>query len=131
MRLGRGRRRGRGYERVAAGTFGELQTRELLAEAGGGGSADAAAGWGGDRYELWQRAAPEDCAAPCRRANVLAVRWAWDTPRDEREFAAKLRQWVRDGLATTRGRGRGRRGPTATLALAPSAAEARRGSPRR
>ena len=29
------------------------------------------------------------------------MRWRWDTPADEREFAAKLRQWVRDGLGAT------------------------------
>jgi hypothetical protein len=127
---------GRGYERVAAGTSGELQTRELLAEAGGGGSADAAEGWGGDRYELWQPRGLADCAAPCRTADVLVVRWVWDTPRDEREFAAKLRQWVADGLGAERAGEEwtvdggavavGRRGGAVTLAMAPDRAQARR-----
>ena len=118
---------GRGYERVAAGTLGELQTRELLAEAGGGGSADAAEGWGGDRYELWQPRGLEGCAAPCRRADVLVIRWVWDTPRDEREFAAKLRQWSRDGLDASDGAVVvARRDGAVTLALAPDPALARR-----
>ena len=51
---------GAGWRRVARGTWGEWQTRELL-----GGDADAAAaGWGGDRYELWQRGAVRLAAVP-------------------------------------------------------------------
>jgi hypothetical protein len=80
-------RLGDGWTRAAAGTWGELQTRELLAAAGGGGESEAAAGWGGDRWELWQ--------SPAGKA--LVMRWRWDTPRDEREFADHLRAWVRDG----------------------------------
>jgi hypothetical protein len=126
---------GRGFRRASAGTLGELQTRELLASGGGGGSARAAAGWGGDRYELWQRGSCP--AAPCRADDVLVIRWRWDTARDEREFAAKLRAWVRDGLGarpaaksrwTVDGSGVAvaRRGGAVTLALAPSKALARR-----
>jgi len=137
VRLALGRVLGRGYQRVSAGRSGEFQTREILATAGGGGSADAAEGWGGDRYELWQPKDLEDCAAPCRRASVLASRWVWDTPRDEREFAAKLRQWVEDGLkATPAGEGTwtldgstvtvSRRAGAVTLVLAPARALARR-----
>src|SRR3954462_2033815 len=40
---------GRGWRRVAAGTWGEWATGELL------GDPRAVEGWGGDRYELWQR----------------------------------------------------------------------------
>jgi len=130
---------GEGYARTSAGTSGELQTRAILATAGGGGSTEAAAGWGGDRYELWQPAGRgrADCSAPCRAASVLVLRWAWDTARDEREFAAKLRQWVVDGLGA-RPAGAGvwtldgsgvavvRRGGAVTLALAPRPALARR-----
>jgi hypothetical protein len=120
---------GEGYERVDAGTLGEMQTREVLIEAGGGGSSDAAAGWGGDRYELWQPRDLEDCEAPCRRADVLVMRWVWDTPADADEFEQKLRQWVRDGLGP-RADGSGvtvaRAGGAVTLALAPDAQTARR-----
>ena len=128
---------GAGWKRSAAGTFGELQTRELLASAGGGGSGDAAEGWGGDRYELWQSRQANDCEAPCRRADVLVMRWRWDTARDEAEFAAKLRGYVEDGLEaaaagpgawTHRGGGvaTARRAGTVTLAFAPTPALARR-----
>jgi hypothetical protein len=84
-------RPGPGFTRAAAGTWGELQTRELLAAAGGGGESEAAEGWGGDRWELWRSPSKGD---------VLLMRWRWDTPRDEREFATRLRAWVRDGGAS-------------------------------
>ena len=129
---------GRSYSRTGAGTSGELQTREILATAGGGDSAVAAEGWGGDRYELWQPADGGGCAAaPCREESVLVLRWTWDTPRDEQEFDGKLRQWVANGLAA-RPAGEGtwtldgsgvavaRRGGAVTLALAPRPALARR-----
>ena len=54
VRIGAGAALGDGWSRAASGVLGEFQTRELLARAGGGGSADAAKGWGGDRYELWR-----------------------------------------------------------------------------
>jgi hypothetical protein len=61
-----GRVLGDGWRSAAAGTWGELQTREMLAAAGGGGAEDAAAGWGGDRWELWRSGAD---------AAVLVMRW--------------------------------------------------------
>jgi hypothetical protein len=97
---------GKGWTRAAAGTWGELQTRELL------GSARAAAGWGGDRYELWRSAAGV--------GDALVMRWRWDTPRDEREFLGRLRDWVHDklGAQTTAVVDRG---GAVTLAIAPDA----------
>ena len=97
---------GRGWSRARAGTWGELQTRELL------GSADAAAGWGGDRYELWRSGS----------SRVLVMRWRWDTARDEAEFAERLREWAgdRSGTAVVR------RGGLVTLAVAPDEELARR-----
>jgi hypothetical protein len=97
----------------------------MLAAGGVAGAAVAAAGWGGDRWALW-RSEPlgGSCRSPCRRADVLAMRWRWDTARDGREFAAALRAYVRARLG-----GRGIvavRAGAVTLALAPSAALARR-----
>src|SRR5215210_61455 len=117
---------GDGWTRAARGVLGEFTTRELLARAGGGGSAAAAAGWGGDRYELW-RLGGEDCASPCRASAALTVRWRWDTLRDEREFAAALRRWIRDGLRADGGHvAMARHGGAVTLAMAPTGALARR-----
>jgi hypothetical protein len=90
-------RRVAGWERVHAGTWGELQTRELL-----GGSSRAAAGWGGDRYELWRRGDEE----------ALVMRWRWDTPRDEAEFAERLRAVMGERGVVAR------RGGSVTLAIA-------------
>jgi hypothetical protein len=80
---------GPGWQPTLAGTWGEFQTRELL-----GGAAEAAAGWGGDRYELWRSAT----------ADVLIMRWRWDTPRDADEFVARARDMLSErGLVTRRG----------------------------
>ena len=59
---------------------------------------DAAAGWGGDRYELWQRGT---CAAPpCRGEDVLVMRWRWDTRRGRARVRGRAargpgREWRR------------------------------------
>jgi hypothetical protein len=121
VRLRASRVLGDGWALATAGTWGELQTRELLVRAGGGGSADAAEGWGGDRYELW-RARPfagTGCPDPCDEADVLLMRWRWDTTRDEAEFAAKLRAFAESRLAD-RSWALVRRAGTVTLAIAPS-----------
>jgi hypothetical protein len=128
VRLRAGSALGAGWKRASGGVFGQFQTRQLLSTAGGGGSAGAAEGWGGDRYELWRRVGAA-CEAPCRRDAALIMRWRWDTPGDEREFARKLRQWVRDGLRATAqagGHAVAVRGGAVTLALAPTGPLARR-----
>jgi hypothetical protein len=98
-------------------TFGEWQTQKLLALAGGSGSAAAAEGWGGDRYALLERG----------DERALVMRWRWDSRRDEREFAAALRAWAREGLPDPAGAAAiARRGGAITLVLAPDARLARR-----
>jgi len=88
VRIAAGRFLGGGWERALAGTWGEFQTRELV------GARDAAAGWGGDRYELWRSG----------DAEVLVMRWRWDTPRDADEFYERAREALSDrGLVTRRG----------------------------
>jgi len=102
---------GAGWRRAASGTWGEWQTGQLL-----GAFTDAAAGWGGDRYELWQR---RRCASapPCRASDVLVMRWRWDTLPDAREFETALRAAPvarTDGATVVGG------GDTVTLVIAPS-----------
>jgi hypothetical protein len=90
-----------GWRRLAHGTLGEFDTDQLLklgtSDAVAG---EAAAGWGGGRYELWGAAG---CPAPCRKQSALVVRWAWDTPLDAAQFNRTLRAYVVKGL---RGRSR-------------------------
>jgi hypothetical protein len=90
---------GAGWRRLATGVFGEWQTGELLA-LGGRRRDDAAAGWGGDRYAVWQRG----------DETAVTIRWRWDTRVDAREFLPALRAAVVDlpdaavrgaGLTTT------------------------------
>jgi hypothetical protein len=101
-------RLGAAWRRAGAGTWGELQTRELLALAGAD-ARDAAAGWGGDRYELWESGGED----------VLIMRWRWDTPRDEAEFAAALREWAQSVLKGPHAVVE--RGGAVTLVVAPDA----------
>lgn len=83
------------------GVLGEMLTRTLLGE----GSDEAAAGWGGDRFRLWD----------CRGRTLLVWRAVWDTPGDAREFSAALLgrlraesgpPAVRGGFSLFRGKGR-------------------------
>jgi hypothetical protein len=92
--------RDRGWRLADAGDAGELATGQLL-ELGNDAAAArrAASGWGGDRYELWRRdVAPADCEADCRSDLALVIRWRWDTPRDQRQFAETARAYVAGGL---------------------------------
>jgi hypothetical protein len=117
---------GSAWRRVAAGTLGEFDTHQLLRLANPPLAAgNAAAGWGGGRYEMWRRGAlpAAGCPGPCRARDALLLRWRWDTDRDAREFAAAARRYAhsRSGAVVLRTRG----GET-SMAFAPSEALARR-----
>jgi hypothetical protein len=138
VRLRAGDALGPDWSMAVGGVLGEWETGELLA-AGGGGAERAAAGWGGDRYELW-RSAPlgSDCGPPCPRQDALVIRWHWDTAVDEQEFLAALRRWVGQGsrakaVGQDQWRARdgagvaiARSGEGVTLVLAPDSAAAER-----
>lgn len=89
-----------GWRRADSGSLGELTTAQMLAVgAPQAVAANAAAGWGGDEYELWRRApGAEDCVHPCREDHVLALRWAWDSADDAGEFAAAVTAYAELGL---------------------------------
>jgi hypothetical protein len=109
---------GPGWRRLTAGTFGEWQTGQMLLHSGRPAAA-AAAGWGGDHYELWRRG-DGPCSTPCRSRDALVMRWRWDTAADARQFDAALRGELRNALhAVTAIRTTQR---TTTLALAPERA---------
>ena len=131
---------GDGWERSAGGSLGEADTSEILRLGDAGAAPGAAAGWGGGRYELWQRAGepPADCGVPCRERDALVLGWRWDGPLDALEFAVVLRKYVARGLkgkpagddaSWTVGDGvvaMARGDEQTTLAWAPDAALARR-----
>jgi hypothetical protein len=84
---------------VAEDTLGELQTALLLANLGPGEGFDpttghldlperarnAAAGWDGDRFALWENVGAGQ--------EVLVWRSVWDTPEDARAFGRALAQF--------------------------------------
>ena len=88
---------GAGWRRVRETTFGELDLRELLHDALGGGAAGRVGErWAGGRVALWRRGplpAP-DCAAPCRARDALALRLRLDSPAAARATAAALSRWL-------------------------------------
>ena len=83
---------GSGWNRALAGTWGELQTRELLG-----------------RVEPARRPAGAATATSCGARGddaALVMRWRWDTPRDEDEFESPAARgawataaWWRAGAA--------------------------------
>ena len=105
VRVRAGAALGRGLEaRGRPACSGEFQTRELLARAGGGGSADGRGGLGRGplRAVAPRRGRRLRRRLPARRGAGRAL--ALGHAADAREFAAKLRQWVRDGLGRAAGR---------------------------
>ena len=90
-----------GWRPADAGVFGELATSYLLRIGlDAPTSSRAAAGWDGDRYELWRHgASPANCADPCRSDLVLVAKWNWDTSRDRGEFARAVAGYVGHGLS--------------------------------
>ena len=89
-----------GWRLADANVFGELATSYLLrVGADPALAADAAAGWDGDRYELWRRdVAPGDCEYPCRADLALAAKWAFDTEADAGEFERAAVPYLEQGL---------------------------------
>ena len=95
--------RDRGWRRADRSVLGELPTSQLL-ELGIDHPAarTAAAGWDGDRYELWRRdVAPGDCEYPCRADLVLVAKWAFDTARDASQFDRAVPGYLEGGLRAT------------------------------
>ena len=84
---------GPAWERVAHGTIGEFDTGELVRTSDSAVRARRAAeGWGGGRYDLWQKG----------DRSVLALAWRWDTRRDAAEFAAAMPRYVEQTLGNSR-----------------------------
>jgi hypothetical protein len=100
----------------ARGDLGEFDTAQWLRDANGRRrSEEAAAGWGGSAFELWALPGGDE---------VLVMAWAWDSPRDAREFAAAAELSVErlGGAGAVNGGNEG----VVTVVLAPSESLARR-----
>jgi hypothetical protein len=96
---------------VARGDLGEFDTAQFLHEANGRARSERAArGWGGSAFALWRLPGGRD---------LLAMGWAWDSPRDASEFTAAARRTL--ARLETPGAVAGSRRRTAVV-LAPSAA---------
>jgi hypothetical protein len=86
------------WQRLGSSSVGEVDLRELFKIVGGTPDNGAAAGWGGGRFELWQRAHSADCVAPCVSRDVGAMALSWDTTRDRRVGERALGAAFRKGL---------------------------------
>jgi hypothetical protein len=80
-----------GARAVARGDLGEFDTAQFLRDVNGRRRAErAAVGWGGSKFVLWRLPDGDD---------VIAMGWAWDSPRDAKEFEAAARRRL-SGLDT-------------------------------
>ncbi|MDQ3571798.1 MAG: hypothetical protein M3383_02925 [Actinomycetota bacterium] len=91
---------GREWSRSDTGTIGEWATRQLLTEGNPGiGASIAAAGWGGDRYALFEReGARASCVADCLRHHGMALHWRYDSAAEAKELERELRVYVEQAL---------------------------------
>jgi hypothetical protein len=118
-----------GWRRLQRSSAGEFDVQMLLALNDARRPAEAAAGWGGGRFELWRRPSP-GCRAPCVRADLAWLRLRWDTAADQAEAEIAFGEAFEKGLgARLTGAGRwasrggaialGRRGRETTIVFAP------------
>lgn len=92
---------GEGWRLLDSDSLGELKTAMVL---GHGVAAisqldpltaeAAAAGWGGDRYQVYYRGSTN--------ATVLVAHWVWDTPDDAAEFAEAMQVYLHSRYAGAR-----------------------------
>lgn len=87
-----------GWKRLRRSSVGEFDVQLLLALNDARRSAEAAAGWGGGRFELWRRDVAGRCPAPCVRADLAWLRLRWDTATDQAEAEIALGQAFEKGL---------------------------------
>ncbi len=92
---------GPGWRRLAASTFGQFDTQQVLyGTSGARAAARIAAGWLGGRYALWRQGSGA-CRAPCRGRDALVAGWRVSNPG---ALGRGLSRWLRDGLHARRGR---------------------------
>ncbi len=89
-----------GWRPADRNVLGELPTSILLETGVDKETAEAAAaGWDGDRYELWRRdVAPGDCEYPCRSDLALVIKWRFDSQDQALPFEEAVRRYLTEGL---------------------------------
>ena len=95
---------GAGWQQLGTSSVSELDLRELFAIVGRSPDRQAAAGWGGGRFELWRRGSAQGCAAPCVERDVGVMLLSWDTRSDRRDAERALGAAFPKGLACTNAR---------------------------
>jgi hypothetical protein len=86
------------WKRLRRSSIGEFDIQMLLALNDARRPAEAAAGWGGGRFELWRRTSP-GCRAPCIRADLAWLRLRWDTATDQADAEIALGEAFEKGLS--------------------------------
>jgi hypothetical protein len=90
------------WNHLTGGVIGEFETYLMLRPAIGMAAARrVAAGWGGQRLQLWRRGTAS-CSAPCPRRDVLFGAWRWDSEADARQFDRALRAYLPARLGAER-----------------------------
>jgi hypothetical protein len=87
-----------GWRRLQRSSAGEFDVQMLLALNDARRPAEAAAGWGGGRFELWRRDVAGRCPAPCVRGDLAWLRLRWDTATDQAEAEIALGEAFEKGL---------------------------------
>jgi tetratricopeptide (TPR) repeat protein len=86
---------GEGWELLESNTMGEWETYLLLgfgadnaAQVEVETAREAAAGWGGDHYQVYYNAVQD--------VTALAAEWIWDTPKDASQFTKGMRVFLNE-----------------------------------
>jgi hypothetical protein len=101
---------GAGWQQLGTSSVSELDLRELFAIVGRSPDRQAAAGWGGGRFELWRRGSAQGCAPPCVARDVGVMLLSWDARSDRRDAERALGAAFREGLRARALGGRGKAG---------------------
>jgi hypothetical protein len=90
------------WRNLPGGVIGEFDTYQLLKLGSPQRVARrAAAGWGGQRTQLWRRGSAP-CPGACRSRNALIAAWRWDTVADRRQFDRAADGYLVSGLGAHR-----------------------------
>ncbi len=101
-----GRVLGSGWRQLGGGVLGEFDSLQMLRAGNDVRVARrAAAGWAGQRLEIWRRGSAP-CELPCRARDALVAAWRWEHRVDVLQFSRAMRAYLRElGAKPTEGTG--------------------------